>query len=139
MAMVSVWGLTPGSRQGLVRGLPLTGLVSAVCDEGARRGDVLGGGVPASMPDVPWLRCPEFPGVRRAGCPRGRCGTGHGRGSGAVVHDPVVAAAGAGAAGAGAVAGEHLGEVQPLSSIRSRSAPPRSSQVWLKWCRNRCG
>ena len=34
---------------------------------------------------------------------------------------------------------EHLREVQPFSSIRSPSAPPRSSQVWLKWCRNRCG
>ena len=26
-----------------------------------------------------------------------------------------------------------------MSSIRSPSGPPRSSQVWLKWCRNRCG
>ena len=56
-----------------------------------------------------------------------------------VGHDAVVCAAGAGAEGAGAVAAEHLGEVQPLSSIRSPSGPPRSSQVWLKWCRNRCG
>lgn len=53
-------------------------------------------------------------------------------GSGGAGHDAVVAAAGAGAAGAGVVAGKHLGNVQPLSSIRSRSAPPRSSQGWLK-------
>ena len=26
-----------------------------------------------------------------------------------------------------------------MSSIRSPWAPPRPSQVWLKWCRNRCG
>ncbi len=47
-------------------------------------------------------------------------------------HDAVVGAAGPGAAGAGAVAAQHLRGGPPFSSIRSPSAPPRSSQVWLK-------
>src|SRR5689334_13074212 len=61
-------------------------------------------------------RCRAYLTMLPAGSPgpAGRCaragtaGARHGRGSGAVVHDAVVAVAGAGAAGAGAVAGEHL-------------------------------
>jgi hypothetical protein len=41
----------------------------------------------------------------------------------------IVAAAGVGAAGAGPVAVSICGETQPFSSIRSPSAPPRSTQV----------
>src|SRR6266699_3449334 len=61
------------------------------------------------MSDVPSLRCPRSS-LRSGGplCPRGRCGGRVLAGSGGVVHDAVVAAAGAGAAGAGAVPGEHL-------------------------------
>lgn len=44
----------------------------------------------------------------------------------AVGHDAVVGAAGPGLAAS-------AGKPSPLSSIRSPSAPPRSSQVWLKW------
>ena len=104
--------------------------VSGVRVEGAAAGCGLGGGVPAAgyalggvarvAARSPQIAVPVR--VPQDAVPPGSC----------VVHDAVVAAAGA---GAGAVPGEHLGEVQPLSSIRSRSAPPRSSQVWLKWCR----
>jgi hypothetical protein len=55
-----------------------------------------------------------------------------------VLHDAVVGAAGAGAAGAGAVQAQHLRGGPAVQLNRSPSAPPRSSQVWLKWCRNRC-
>src|ERR1035441_9952918 len=66
-------------------------------------------GPPASVPGMPWPRCPGSPRGPAPRCP----GAGVLRdvswpGSGGVVHDPVVAAAGPGAAGAGAVPGEHL-------------------------------
>jgi hypothetical protein len=61
----------------------------------------------------------------------------HGLGAG--FHDAVIGTAGAGAACAGPVAAERLRGGQPLSSIRSPAGPPRSSQVWLKRCWDRCG
>src|SRR5260370_16069434 len=52
--------------------------------------------------------------------------------------DAVVGAACSGAAGAGAVAAQHLRGGPAVQLHQVSLGPPRSSQVWLKWCRNRC-
>src|SRR5271170_5936353 len=111
MAVVSVWYWRWRRICGgvLFAGPPLPGMVSAVCGEGARRGDVLRGRAPASMPGVSRLGCPAVPRGPAHWLPGRVVRDASWPGSGGVVHDAVVAAAGAGAAGAGAVAGEHLG------------------------------
>ena len=88
--------------------LPPPGMVSAVSVEGAVPGEVLRGGAPVHAGHALAALPAQLPGVRRIAVPARELPDASWPGSGAVVHDAVVAAAGAGAAGAGAVPGQHL-------------------------------
>src|ERR1039457_996174 len=70
-------------------------------------GEVLRGRAPVSVLHALAALPAQLPGVRRIAVPARAAGHAI-AGSDAVVHDPVVAAAGAGGAGAGAVPGQHL-------------------------------
>jgi hypothetical protein len=84
-------------------------------------------------PDVRLRRASAEPGISARACRDGeaRSRPAH--------HDAVVGAVCSGAAGAGAIAAQHLRRRPAVQLHQVPSAPPRSSQVWLTWCRNRCG
>jgi hypothetical protein len=84
-------------------------------------------------PDVRLRRASAEPGISARACHDGeaRSRPAH--------HDAEVGAVCSGAAGAGAIAAQHLRRRPAVQLHQVPSAPPRSSQVWLTWCRNRCG